>query len=121
MSEELTIEELLERRNLVKPLELSYETKNYGKIKIKKCSPDKVAKIISEAQEGQYRAYCKLIYECCPIFHDKKMHEKFNPTEPFDVVDKFFDTDSTEIFRFGNYILQIYGYIERKTVEELKK
>lgn len=119
----LTIADILERKNVIKPLALTFKSEVLGgEIEIKKVSPDKISEIITEAERlGQYKTYCKLIYSCCPIFSAKELHETFKTVEPFEIVDKIYDTNMNEVYSLGNHILTIYGFLPRTDIKKVKK
>jgi len=121
--EKLTVEKILERKKVIKPLEMVYHSDFLnGDIEIKKINPDKIAVLLSEAQElGQIKSYQKLIYESCPLFQKKELHQELKPTEPYDIVDLVFESNLKEILELGNKILMIYGFIERVDFNTLKK
>lgn len=123
MVKKLTISDILEQKNVIKPLELTYFSEFLGgEIEIKKINPDKISELVQQqANLGQYKAYLKIIYESCPIFKEKELHVKFKPLEPFEVVDAIFETNLKEIYELGNKILEIYGLLPRGDVNTVKK
>lgn len=64
----------------------------------------------------------ELIYTCCPILQDKKLHETYADeiTEPFDIVTAVFD-ERMDVMNFvADKILEFYGLNDKKP-EELEK
>lgn len=119
----LTIADILERKKVIKPLEKTFYSEVLGgEIEIKKINPDKISELVQhQANLGQFKAYLKIIYESCPIFQNKELHEQFKPVEPFEVVDMIFETNLKEIYELGNKILEIYGFLPRGDIETVKK
>lgn len=119
----VTIADILERKNVIKPLDLTFYSEELGgEIEIKKVDPDTITNIVAETDKiGQYKAYCKLIYNSCSIFKAKELHEKYKPVEPYEIVDIVLNTNVQEVFSLGNKILQIYGFIPRGDINAVKK
>lgn len=123
MAKKITISDILERKKVIKPLEMTYFSEVLGgEIEIKKISPDKISELVQEqATAGQFKTYLKMIYESCPLFKSKELHETFKPVEPFEIVDFVFETNLKEIYELGNKILEFYGFLPRTDIETVKK
>lgn len=83
-------------------------------IEIAKISSDKIQEIVTLSEKlGNETAYCKLIYQSCPMFQSKEFQEQYKPVEPFEVVKMFFDGFALDFWALGNE--------NAKGVEELRK
>lgn len=123
MTEKLTITQILERRNAIKPLEMKYHFEALDlDIEIAKIASDKIQENVTLSEKlGNETAYCKLIYQSCPMFQTKEFQEQYKPVEPFDVVKMFFDGFALDFWALGNHILKIYGYVSRTDINTIKK
>lgn len=96
-----------------------------GTILLKKIPENKLLDIIDEGQKGDslsenFAAERKLIYMCCPILQDTKLHQELGVVEPYDVVEKIFDLQETELIAKEAMKLNGVENIEEKTVAEIK-
>ena len=122
MGKKLTIADILERKKVIKPLELKFYSETLGgEIDIKKISPDKIFELAQDIQTNRYTAFCKVIYASCPIFQSRELHEQFKPVEPFEIVDIVFGTNLAEISILANQIFTLYGMGQPVDVNEVKK
>ncbi len=118
----LTVADILERKNIIKPLKLTYNSEILGgEIEIKKINADKVMDIAQDMQDNKYQTFCKLIFACCPIFSAKELQQKYKPIEPFDIVDILLESSLVEVTELAMQILELYGIKERIGVNNLKK
>lgn len=111
----LTLEALLEQKNVINPKKWEFESARLGAIiEIEKISPQKITSIISDISDNkadEYTTYQRLIYESVPLFRAKELHKKYEPVEPFEIVDAIFDTDLGEVYALGNQICANYGFV----------
>ena len=123
MTKKVTIADILERKKVIKPIEMTYYSEALdGEIEIKKINPDKISELVQEqTNAGQFKSYLKIIYESCPIFQSKELHETFKHVEPFEVVDFVFETNLKEIHEIGNNILELYEFLPRTDIETVQK
>jgi len=61
-----------------------------------------------------------LIYDCCTMLQDTKLHEAYKAEEPTDIVAKIFNDNVGEINRIGLEIMQMYGMASGNVSKELK-
>lgn len=116
MAKKKTLTSFLTQKNVIKEKKLTYESEELdGIIELKKVNPSKIVNIISDASAGvetEYTTFLRLIYESVPLFKEKELIEKYPVTEPFEIVDKVFDTNLKEIYELGNQILSLYGFAQ---------
>lgn len=118
----VTIADILERKNVIKPLDLTFNSEVLGgEIEIKKVAPDKIMTIAQGIQDNRYKTFCLLIYTSCPIFQSKELHETYKPIEPFEIVDIVLESSIIEISELAMKILELYGIKERIDVNTVKK
>ena len=55
---------------------------------------------------NSYAAYRKLVYDCCPMLHDTKLHEKLGIVDPYDSVDVLFSP--VEVMEIGDDIADAF-------------
>ena len=55
---------------------------------------------------GSYDAYRCLVYDCCPMLHDDKLHAELGVVEPYDIIDKLFGP--IEVMEIGDTIADMY-------------
>ena len=96
-----------------------------GTLLLKRIPENKLLDIIEEGQKGNslsenIAAERKLIYYCCPMLQDTKLHQELGITEPFDVVEKLFDLQETDfIAKEAMKLNGVESFAEEKT-EEIK-
>lgn len=96
-----------------------------GTLLLKTIPENKLLDIIEEGQKGNslsenIAAERKLIYYCCPMLQDTKLHQELGITEPFDVVEKLFDLQETDfIAKEAMKLNGVESFAEEKT-EEIK-
>lgn len=66
------------------------------------------------------RSQIELIYECCPLLHNKELQEAYECVEPTDIVSKIFDDNFREIMMVGATISEFYGIDASEVMTELK-
>lgn len=96
-----------------------------GTLLLKTIPENKLLDIIKEGQKSDslsknIAAERKLIYFCCPILQDTKLHHQLNVVEPFDVVEKLFDLQETELLANAAMELNGVSNLAEKKVDELK-
>ena len=122
MPKKLTIEDLLEKKEILKKKSITSHFSEMlgGEIEIEEHPLKKVSDIISKSDEGGIRSDLELIYAFCPIFRGKKLQEAHEVEDPIDVVEKVFNYNLPEIQNLAKTILKKYGFSEDK-FEVLKK
>lgn len=120
--EKATLEALLERK-------LQKERDSYGikeidvpaigmSITAVKQPISKVSDILDELEKDDISfsktldIYKQLIYLCVPLFHDKKLQEAYQCSEPYDVVVAVLDDNIGGIVKLAETILAMYGFTE---------
>lgn len=96
-----------------------------GTLLFQKISENKLLDIIEEGQKsnclaGDIATERKLIYLCCPMLQNTKLHQELGVTEPYDVVEKLFDLHETEFI--AKEVMELNGVnsFAEKTIEEIK-
>lgn len=64
--------------------------------------------------EDRFQAEMKLIYDHCPILHEKQLQAVYSCAEPMDVVEKVFQSDMGLIGKAAEEILDMYGLTEEE-------
>ena len=124
----LTLEQLIERKlkcqdeqNHVKEVELSCLG---GSIVIKKIPLTKIINSISEIENAgtneKFDAFIEIVYNCCPIMHDKKLQEAYGCAEPADIVCKLLDDNVGALITLATEILAMYGMDSENLMDKLK-
>ncbi len=67
--------------------------------------------------EDRFQAEMKLIYDHCPIMHEKQLQAIYSCAEPMDVVEKVFQSDMGLIGKAAEEILDMYGLAEKENFE----
>lgn len=118
----LTIEKILEKKKLLEEtINIPYYSDYFGcEIEIEEHSVEKISTIISKEYDTPLRADLTLIYEFCPIFRSKKLHEEYEVKDPVDVIELALGHNIKEINSLAKAIMKRYGFDTDK-VEELKK
>ncbi|NDO45827.1 hypothetical protein [Clostridium sp. MD294] len=127
--QKITFEQLIQRsiqREQDKMKVAEIEVPSIGGTLLLKTIPEnKLLDIIEEGQKGNslsenIAAERKLIYYCCPILQDTKLHQELGIAEPFDVVEKLFDLQETDfIAKEAMKLNGVESFAEEKT-EEIK-
>ena len=124
MTDILTIDEILKRKDLIDNNEYKYyHSKVFNMdIEVDECDAQVVLDILGE-DETEYRRYKKLIYECCPVFKATELHQAYADRikEPYDIINAVFNNNISEIIEFGNFILKKYGFLNQEQIENIKK
>jgi len=123
MTKKLTIENILAKKKIIeKKAKENYYSKFFdAEIEVKEVNKDSILEIIGDSGEGEYRRYQKLIYLCCPIFKDDELRKNYEVKEPYDIIDKVFGDNISEVMNLGNFILSKYGFIDEELLQTLKK
>ena len=123
MAKEVTIEDILKAKKLYekKQNEVFYSETFGGEIKIEPISPQKIVQLVNSTSDDEpLRGDYELIYECCPIFRSKALHDEYEGLEdPVLIVEKAFCGNIFEIDNLAKFILKKYGYY--KEIESIKK
>jgi len=110
----LTIEDILNNKKIIeKQNQEKFVSKIFGKeIEISDISPERILNIVNSSSEDEpLRGDYELIYECCPIFKSKELHEAFSDIkDPVMIVAKVFNNNIIEIDSLAKFILKKYGY-----------
>ena len=112
----ITIDELLARRKAVKDYSVFHSDLFNTDFKLEKMTPSDIATIMSSDDE-EYPKYAQLIYKSCPYFRQKELIEKLGVENPYDVPLELYGDNYAELFMFGNFILERYGF----TLDRLEK
>ena len=78
----------------------------------------KVSDILDELQEDNISfsktldIYKQLIYLCVPLFHDEKLQEAYQCSEPYDVVTAVLEDNIGGLVKLAETILDMYGFTE---------
>lgn len=83
---------------------------------------DEFIKFIDESgmsAESQCEAYAHLIYNTCPLLHDKDLHELLDVKDPYDVVPKLFNAQT--ILEIGGALNKEFDINAGAEVDNLKK
>lgn len=127
--QKITFEQLVQRsiqreqdKMKVKEIEISSIG---GTLLLKKISENKLLDIIDEGQKTNclsenIAVERKLIYLCCPMLQDTKLHQELGVTEPFDVVEKLFDLQETDFIAKEIMKLHDVENFAEQTTEEIK-
>lgn len=102
---------------------VEYDSKELGGIvEIKKIPRTKYTGILGLANKGtsEEEIQNRLLYECIPFLHDKKLQEAFNVKVPYDIAGKVFSDNLYEIGEILSIISDFYGY-KKEVVDALKK
>lgn len=122
MAKKVTIEDILKTKQIIEEKQnIPFYSKTFdGEIEIEDISPERILSIVnSSSKDEPLRADYELIYECCPIFRNKKLQEAYDIEDPVMVVEKAFGKNIIEIDSLAKHILKKYGYYE--DVEKIKK
>lgn len=91
-----------------------------GEIIVENTHPQSFYETMQAGANDEIYAYSKLIYENCPMFRDKILLTEFEVDDPYSLPQKIYGANVCELLMLGNYILQCYGNVAKKT-EDIKK
>ena len=124
----LTLADLLRRKaekdskNEVKRV---YVESMGGELELKKLPLPKFLEMLDSVNENtgageSLRIQMDIIYESCPILHNKELQEAYECVEPTDIVGRIFDDNIGEIMTVLGAIFEMYGMDSGDLVNELK-
>ena len=127
MAKKITLEDLLNKK-----LENGFQSKEVeleglgGAITIVKQPLTTILRIVdgmdkSESMSEKLSVMLDLIYKCVPLFHSKELQEKYECSEPTDVVAKVLDDNMGDIQTLAEEIMAFYGLSTDNAGEALKK
>lgn len=114
--EKATIKDLISRklqRDNAKPKYYDIEVKSLGKAITLKHPSDEMRLNMMEEMGAEpdmrttIEAYKHLIYDCCPLLHDRELQEELEIKDPYDTVDAIFDLD--DITEIGEQLMDKMG------------
>jgi len=96
-----------------------------GDIEVIRTPLNKILSLIDDVEnlstsDAMARNY-ELIYECCPILHNKELQSAYEVVEPFDIVPKIFNDNIGEINSIANLVLSLYGLDAEGIKDTVKK
>lgn len=128
-NKKVTVGDILKARKVIKEEKKKdfYSEVFEGYIEIKDISPQKLVSIVNGANADEaMRADYELIYESCPIFSTKELHDSIleddneeDLKDPILIVEKAFCGNVNEIDRLAKFIMKRYGYYT--DIESVKK
>lgn len=122
MVKKLTIENILEKKKLIEKTSKNYFSKFFdAEIEVKEVNKNSILEILSDKEYGEYDRYLKLVYLCCPIFKAEELRKNFDIKTPYEIIDKVFNNNISEVMNLGNFILQKYGLLDEDLIEKVKK
>lgn len=120
----LNLEELVARATQsendklkVKMLVIDQEGNTIQAIKKDIRTVSKTLDMEQETTEGSFGAQMKLIYDHCPVLHDKRLQDAYGCVEPMDIVEKIFESNMGLIRKASEEILEMYGLAETEDSE----
>lgn len=122
-NKKLTIDELIARKRQSEADKLQvkevYIESLGGNILLKKGSISKVINLMDgissePTMKENYDFQRELVYEHCPILHDKALQDAYECVEPVDIVNTLFDENFMEISKISDEILDFYGLGDEK-------
>ena len=122
----LTAEKFLERKKIIDEnhaKQLTYYSELLGgNIDIDaNVDVSEITDLINQQELSESERYVRLVYTCCPIFKAPEFRNAYDIKEPYDVVRESFKGLGVTLFELGNQILTVYGFMDDKKVDELKK
>ena len=66
----------------------------------------------TETTNDRFQAEMKLVYDHCPVLHEKELQAAYGGLEPLDAVEKVFDRNMGLIEKAAKEILDMYGLAE---------
>jgi len=122
MVKKLTIENILEKKKLIEKTTKNYFSKFFdAEIEIKEVNKNSILEILADKDAGEYDRYLQLVYLCCPIFKAEELRKNFEIKTPYEIIDKVFNNNISEVMNLGNFILQKYGLLDEDLIEKVKK
>ena len=123
----LTLEQLIARKlknegqETVKEVELSCLG---GSILIKKIPLPRIINSIADIENAdgnkKFEAFTEIVYNCCPIMHEKKLQEAYECAEPTDIVCKLLNDDVGALITLATEIMSMYGMDSENLLDKLK-
>lgn len=68
----------------------------------------------TETTNDRFLAEMKLVYDHCPVLHEKELQAAYGCVEPLDAVEKVFDSNMGLIEKAAKEILDMYGLAEEE-------
>ena len=68
----------------------------------------------TETTNDRFQAEMKLVYDHCPVLHEKELQAAYGCVEPLDAVEKVFDSNMGLIEKAAKEILDMYGLEEEE-------
>lgn len=68
----------------------------------------------TETTNDRFQAEMKLVYDHCPVLHEKELQAAYGCVEPLDAVEKVFDSNMGLIEKAAKEILDMYGMAEEE-------
>lgn len=125
MTDILTIDEILKRKDLIDNNEYKYyHSKVFNMdIEVDECDAQEILDIVNETDEDENRRNLKLIYASCPIFKAPELHQTFADRikEPYDIIKVILKNNLGEIADLTRFILKKYGLLDEEQIENIKK
>ena len=125
MTNVLTIDEILKRKDLIDNNEYEYYHSNVFDmdIHVDECDAQEILDIVNETDEDESRRNLKLIYVSCSIFRAPELHQAFADRikEPYDIIKVILKNNLAEIASLTRFILKKYGLLDEEQIENIKK
>lgn len=68
----------------------------------------------TETTNDRFQAEMKLVYDHCPVLHEKELQAAYGCVEPLDAVEKVFNSNMGLIEKAAKEILDMYGLAEEE-------
>lgn len=68
----------------------------------------------TKTTNDRFQAEMKLVYDHCPVLHEKELQVVYGCAEPLDVVEKVFESNMGLIEKAAESILDMYGLAEKE-------
>ena len=83
-------------------------------LELKKPKIEKVLHLLdniknADSSTENIRFMQELVYDACPMLHDKELQEAFNCKEPIDIVPAVLNDNYKELERLSEHVLDFYG------------
>lgn len=83
-------------------------------IELRKQKIDKVLTLLDDIKNAEssaenMRFMQELVYDACPVLHNKELQETFECKEPIDIVVAILNDNYKELNRLTEYVLDFYG------------